>query len=65
MKKIKLQLDALRVESYETLRGSEAAGGTVHAHDFTRLGDRTCGGISCDYDCVTYYEHTCGEECVW
>jgi hypothetical protein len=62
MKKLKLQLDALRVESYETARSADAVTGTVHAH-FTRLGEPTCGGISCDYACITYYDHTCRLVC--
>ncbi len=64
MKKLKLQMDALRVESYETSRTTQAATGTVHAHDsFSRFGDPTCGGISCDYACVTYYDYTCRLVC--
>ncbi len=52
MKKLKLQPDALRVESYETMRPAPADAGTVHAH-VTRLGQPTCGGVSFDYACIT------------
>ncbi len=62
MKKLKLQPDALRVESYETMRPAPADAGTVHAH-VTRLGQPTCGGVSCDYACITYYDHTCNAVC--
>ena len=65
MKKLKLQLDALRVESYETAR-SAAAPGTVHAHDdtiITRLGDPTCGGNTCNYACNTHFGETCQYVC--
>ena len=49
MKKLKLAMDDLRVESYETSRASQAAAGTVHGHAaFTRIGEQTCGGMSCD-----------------
>jgi hypothetical protein len=63
MKKIKLQLDTLQVESYETSRDSDDRAGTVHAHSWSRLGDPTCGGISCDYACITYYDDTCRYVC--
>lgn len=66
MKTLKLQLDALRVESYETSRSAGVATGTVHAHDetiITRLGDPTCGGMSCHYACNTMYEDTCQYVC--
>lgn len=63
MKKIKLQLDALRVESYETSHASDDLAGTVHAHEWTRFGEQTCAGISCDYACITYYDHTCRYVC--
>ena len=63
MKKLKLPVDALRVESYETSRASQAAEGTVHGHAFTRFGERTCGGMSCDYACITLYDYTCRYVC--
>jgi len=63
-KKLKLQMDDLRVESYETSRAPQSSAGTVHGHEsFTRLGQQTCGGISCDYACITYYDDTCRNVC--
>ncbi|HSU13551.1 hypothetical protein [Longimicrobium sp.] len=64
MKKLKLSLDALHVESYEPSRAPQAAEGTVHGHEsFSRLGQQTCGGMSCDYACVTLYDNTCRNVC--
>lgn len=63
-KKLKLPMDDLRVESYETSHASHAAEGTVHGHQvISRLGEQTCGGISCDYACITYYDYTCRYVC--
>ena len=47
MKKIRLHLDSLRVETFETARGEEERG-TVRAHS----------GVSCTYNC-TLDELTC------
>ncbi|HEX6910511.1 MAG TPA: hypothetical protein VF142_08950 [Longimicrobium sp.] len=66
MKTLKLQPDALRVESYQTSRSAGAAIGTVHAHDgtvITRLGNPTCGGASCNYACITHFDDTCQYVC--
>ena len=64
MQKLKLDVDTLRVESYEPSQAPEAVEGTVHAHaSLTRLGQQTCGGISCDYACITYYDNTCRYVC--
>jgi hypothetical protein len=49
MKKIRLDVDALRVETFETDRAA-ADRGTVRAHD--------ASGQSCPYEC-TRYEPTC------
>ena len=61
MRKIKLQLDTLRVESYETSRASEVAG-TVRAHGSTEWGEPTCD-ITCDGGCPTYFDETCRYVC--
>jgi hypothetical protein len=50
MKKIRLDVDALRVETFETAR-AEADRGTVRAYD-------DASGQSCPYEC-TRYEPTC------
>jgi hypothetical protein len=66
MKPLKLQLDALRVESYETSPSAGVTTGTVHAHDgtiITRLGDPTCGGTTCNYGCNTHFGDTCQYVC--
>lgn len=63
MNKLKLIVDDLRVESFDASRASEEARGTVRAHDWSRIGEQTCGGMSCDYACVTLYDHTCRRVC--
>lgn len=50
MKKIRLDVDALRVETFETDRAA-ADRGTVRGHD-------DASGQSCPYEC-TRYEPTC------
>jgi hypothetical protein len=72
MNKMKLEIDSLMVESFQTSRpapeaqasrADAAARGTVRAHGWTRLGDQTCGGESCDYACITLYDATCVRVC--
>ncbi len=49
MKKIKLNLDDLQVQSFDTTPvGGAAARGTVHGHgDTNQVGSCTCGGDTC------------------
>lgn len=47
MKKLTLDVDALRVESFATEAAARGRGGTVHAHNHTRGNHFTCGG-TCD-----------------
>ena len=64
MKKLKLEIDTLRVESYEASQELLEDEGTVQGYaSLTRLGQQTCGGISCDYACITYYDNTCRYVC--
>lgn len=64
MKKLKLEIDTLRVESYEASQAPLEDEGTVQGYaSLTRLGQQTCGGISCDYACITYYDNTCRYVC--
>ncbi|HEY0018098.1 MAG TPA: hypothetical protein VGC13_17410 [Longimicrobium sp.] len=60
----KLKLDSLSVETFRTSRAEDATRGTVQAHDWTRLGEQTCGGMSCDYACITVYDDTCRNVCI-
>jgi hypothetical protein len=62
MKKLKVDVDALMVETFEVSRADRATQGTVLAHAWTRF-DPTCAGISCDYACITYYDNTCRNVC--
>lgn len=58
MKKLRLSLDDISVESFATLP-ARARTGTVAAHD---LSDTTCQQIICD--CITNgFEHTCQNTC--
>ena len=61
----KLKLDTLSVETFESSPAdSMTRRGTVQAHDWSRLGEQTCGGMSCDYACVTVYDDTCHNVCL-
>ena len=59
----KLKLESLSVETFETSRVEGATRGTVRAHAWSRFGEQTCGGMSCDYACVTLYDYTCRNVC--
>jgi hypothetical protein len=57
MKKIRLELDAIEVESFPTDSISEEKG-TVEGHLASRIGDTWC--ITCgEYTC---WDYTCNEE---
>lgn len=58
----KLRLESLSVDTFETSRTDHATRGTVWAHAWTRF-DPTCGGMSCDYVCITMYDDTCQDVC--
>lgn len=63
MKKLRLELDALRVESFGT--GAGAAGGTVNGHEFGTTEPviiDTTGDTSRIDSC---YFNTCYEGCDW
>ncbi|HYR06542.1 MAG TPA: hypothetical protein VEQ60_02160 [Longimicrobium sp.] len=60
----KLKLESLSVETFEPSReDGVATRGTVQAHSWSRFGQQTCGGMSCDYACVTLYDYTCRNVC--
>ena len=61
--KMKLMIEALAVESFETAAGPEELG-TVHGHAGTRPPQETCGGAETCYDsdnCATRYPDYCPE----
>ncbi len=72
MRKAKLSLDTLHVDTFETAAAGPGPRGTVHAHA-TFYGTcqltcmDTCGGPTCDYPCQTadtcYL--TCRDACGW
>lgn len=66
MGRLRLEVDALRVESFETASGDSAPAGTVHGHapPPTRRNEITCGA-TCDNDpmCIVTDDPTCLEPC--
>lgn len=58
MRKLKLQLETLNVDSFPTAPASEETRGTVRAH-YTYWYEATCGGASCQYVCRTRYDTPC------
>lgn len=63
MEKLKLELESLRVDSFDTvrptleLRGTVRANeGSVYTYDYYQA---TCGGVSCQYVCRTRYDTPC------
>jgi len=76
MKKISLQVDALRVESFETTTGLERHPGTIQAASITdedcdtqylsycpSCGDTHCVGITCGEECQRTYIDSCAGSC--
>jgi len=62
MKKLKLDLEALAVDTFEPAAREDDSRGTVRAHAAdTRLGEYTCRGFgSCYYKCLgTVIGETC------
>lgn len=72
MRKAKLSLDALHVDTFETTAAVQGPRGTVHAHA-TFYGTcqgtcvNTCGGPTCEYPCQTAdtCHLTCRAACGW
>jgi hypothetical protein len=60
MRKLKLQVEALAVESFTSQAERPAAPGTVHAHNHTRGGHNTCQ-FSCQVGCTA--DQSCYEVC--
>lgn len=73
MNKLKLDLDALTVESFDTRTEASAQGGTVQAHQQSELGTchDTCGESrydTCYETCAMTCDPlrlTCGKGCIW
>jgi hypothetical protein len=74
MKKLKLRMDDLRVESFETIAGNGGARGTVPGNEPSVMCSNTCtANADCtnDFACETYgdctlagsCEGTCGNSC--
>ncbi len=57
MKKLRLDLDAIRVESFDTTAPKAAAAGTVRGHS----GYESCWGVTCSVTCAgtCYGQYTC------
>jgi hypothetical protein len=63
MKKLTLALEALSVESFQTLPGREGGGGTVRAHDKTDAWDSCLCSQANDTPCCTAADPTCDRSC--
>ena len=68
MAKLKLDVEALVVDSFEAGAGHRLSAGTVHGHNHTRGNHYTCGGaFSCGgqntCDCPVTVDETCLEPC--
>ena len=63
MAKFRLVPEELEVTSFAPLPFRSGQRQHAEAAAFTRLGEQTCGGISCDYACITYYDATCRRVC--
>lgn len=53
MKKLKLQVESLQVQSFDTLRGAPSARGTVQAHGTTTRQDDAYTDGLCTWFCFT------------
>lgn len=62
MRKVKLNLDSLAVDSFtpDSTRGEYA--GTVHAYANTRGNGNTCNNFSCQLGCT--YDQSCYNPCI-
>ncbi|HSU12528.1 hypothetical protein [Longimicrobium sp.] len=60
MRKLKLDLDDLAVESFAPASVRNESGGTVHAHDATRNAN-TCNNFSCQAGCT--FQESCYNPC--
>jgi len=62
MRKVKLQLESLVVETFET-SAVEGPGGTVHGHDRTEACTNTCGNSCFNTACTCPEYGTCAVSC--
>jgi hypothetical protein len=60
MRKLKLDLDDLAVESFIPESVRDQRGGTVHGHDATKNAN-TCNNFSCQVGCT--YQESCYMPC--
>jgi hypothetical protein len=60
MRKLKLDLEHLAVESFTPASVRGECGGTVHGHDATRNAN-TCNNFSCQVGCT--YQESCYNPC--
>lgn len=63
MKKLKLELDELRVESFGAEMEDEEEG-TVQGHDFLRTRSPTCARTGCCEPTWDTCDATCGSTCL-
>jgi hypothetical protein len=64
MPRLRLVPEQLEVTSFAPVPFRSPAGRELERAAFTRLGEKTCGGVSCDYACITYFDPTCPNVCL-
>ena len=64
MKKLKLNLTDLKVESFGTT-STKGLKGSIHGQKYSWIGDRTCNGMidTCGYECETMDQVSCDHGC--
>lgn len=62
MNKLRLDLDELAVESFDTGQAATAVRGTVLAHNTMKVCGHTADGL-CPYDTAECSVDTCGQTC--
>ena len=59
MPRLRLVPEQLEVTSFAPVPAGQEFMGAA----FSRLGEQTCGGMSCDYACKTKFDATCLSVC--
>lgn len=62
--KLRLELDCLRVETFETVAGADGERGTVRAHDTHPGGQCATGHDTCYYSCEETCPLSCNPSCI-
>lgn len=63
MKKLKLNIDDLKVESFETNNNTEQKEGTINGFAINTKGNGDSCSLTCHDTCLTCEQHTCLNTC--